>query len=102
MQRRGVSTSTIQLLDHLMNDDHDISSDTSTLLSQNRAQNKTAKSQSIFMEFCKDLGAYYLVLLLVVVLMTSLFVAFVVTGYVDKDFSRIPVVDGDTFHKTEL
>ena len=97
MRRKGVSKSVLVLMETLVKKYQSTASE-----SRIPTPPKTStKNTSILTEFYNDIGPCYIVVLLIAIMIVSLYVAYIVTGY-EKDFSRLPVIDGGSDQKIEL
>ncbi len=97
MMRRGVEANAVSLMQESEQDEIISSDDTSQpLLKRNHfvklKETGFKQIRSIWYEFCMDLGWERLLVLLLVVLCLSLYVAYMVTGLASHVKTSIPIV----------
>ena len=106
MKRRGVDSASIELMEQFEQEDESIDESRQPLL---RAEPKITRlsrprdsfsMRNVWYEFCTDLGAERLVIVLLVALCLSLYVAYLATQLAKKIDTRIPV-EGEQ-HNVEL
>ena len=56
-----------------------------------RRETGVGRVRSVWLEFCADLGPEKLIAVVILVLLLSLYVAYIVTGYANQIDTRIPV-----------
>jgi len=102
MSRRGVDQSALNILEDMEEEDDVLSMEDSAYPLMRHRQRKTAGPgwklrtvRSLWYEFCMDLGAERLVLVLLVILCVSLYLAYAVTGLAKHRDTRIPVHTGE-------
>ncbi|ELT98233.1 hypothetical protein CAPTEDRAFT_218802 [Capitella teleta] len=89
MQRRGVDEAALNMMRQLLEDATDGATDDETVSLIGRR--RLGAMRSVWVEFCADLGAERLALVVVVVLLLSLYVAYLATGIGKKLNDRIPI-----------
>ena len=97
MRRRGVDASVTGILEELDDEDDVVSLEDSVRPLMRRPSTKRlqlhtmSRLRSIWYEFCMDLGAERLVVVLIIILCVSLYLAYMVTGLAKHRDTRIPV-----------
>lgn len=99
MERRGVEESALEMLRGMLSEAVERMSHsedgTEPLLSETALRRGRGGGldtvRSVWMEFCTDLGPEKLAMVILVVLVLSLYVAYVATGYAKQYDSRIPI-----------
>lgn len=100
MRRKGIAKDVIQTMEDMIDAAADVRDDAEKpllrpLSIRSQRFRRSSAVTNIWFEFCADIGAGRLIVIILVLLCMSLYVAYVVTGFADHIDTRIPIDDSN-------